>query len=73
MHHHLKITGVAFAAALGVARFFQDRQKGLGVDLVPLVSVLSLVFANPTYHMEGTVFDLPNRRDEPLAAEPTIG
>ncbi len=55
-----------------MAGFFQGREQSLGVHLVPLVSVLSLVFAHPPYHVEGALFDRPNRRDEPLAAEPTI-
>ncbi len=41
--------------------------------MVSLVSILSLVFAYATHHMEGAVFNLPDRLDESLATEPTIG
>ncbi len=73
VHHHLVITGVQFAATLGVAGFFEDCEQRLGVHLVPLVEIPSLVFAHPTHYVEGAIFDLPDCLDEPFAAEPTIG
>lgn len=37
VYHDVIISGVELAATLGVACFFQDREEGLGVHLVPLV------------------------------------
>ena len=37
VHPDIIIAGVEFAATLGVAGFFQDREEGLSVHLVPLV------------------------------------